>query len=183
LAREGTTNTALIRIRRFGETDTPLTVQYHIWGTAKNGLDYKEIPLTVTMPAGEPSADIVISALEDALKERIETVVIQLILPSPSPVPPPYVVGWPDVAAAVIVDRDVIRPGCRLLPGRLFHVCLPGLSGTGFRLEASENLEDWVEIASGVVIDEAVHFVDPEASKYPKRFYRVIPEPIVTEPE
>jgi hypothetical protein len=69
------------------------------------------------------------------------------------------------------------------LPDRLFHVCLPGINGVGYSLQASENLVDWEEINSGVVTDEAIHFVDPDASNYPNRFYRVVPGPMVTDPE
>lgn len=65
----------------------------------------------------------------------------------------------------------------------MFHLCLPGQDGLSYRVEASDDLATWMEIASGVVCDGAIHFVDPEAPDHPQRFYRAVPEPISMQEE
>ena len=56
-------------------------VSYAIGGTASNGVDYLALPATVTIPAGQRKATIVVVPIDDSLPERIETVVLALRLP------------------------------------------------------------------------------------------------------
>src|SRR5262249_44627876 len=100
IAREGTTNTATFRIRRTGRTNDALKVLYEIHGTASNGVDYVAIPDTVVIPAGRRSARIIITPIDDALPEHIETVVLRLLDADT------YNVGQPRRAAALILDND-----------------------------------------------------------------------------
>src|SRR5262249_59827669 len=58
-----------------GSTDTVLT--YTVAGTA-SGSDYVALSGTVTIPAGQTTAEIDVAALEDALVEGTETVVVTL---------------------------------------------------------------------------------------------------------
>jgi hypothetical protein len=55
-----------------------LTVSYQISGTANNGVDYTNLPGTVTIPAGLPSANIFIEPLYDGELEGDETVRLTL---------------------------------------------------------------------------------------------------------
>jgi hypothetical protein len=125
------TNTATFVVRRAGVTNTPLSVLYEIGGTASNGVDYAALPGSVTIPAGRRSAEIRIVPIDDALPERIETVVLSLIAPHlSSNEPPPYALGQPRRAAAIIVDNDQPRPLTGMLPDHNFHIMRPTARST-----------------------------------------------------
>jgi Calx-beta domain/Bacterial Ig domain len=175
LAREGTTNTAVFRVSRLGNTNDELNVRFEIGGRAENGVDYKRIPNSVVLAAGVRSVRIVIEAIEDDLPEGMESVVLRLLPADSTSTTPPYAIGRPATAAALIVDPGVERPPCRRLDDGMFHVCLPADNGTGYRLMSSTNLVDWEEICTGVVVDGAIHFVDPDAALHGMRFYRAFP--------
>ena len=176
-AQEGTANTATFRVRRVGRTNDPLTVLVAISGSASNGVDYARIPNTVTIPAGHHTAKIVIDPLADNLTEGIETVILTLT-PSPLDVfPPPYVVGQPDKAGAVIVDTDWPDPLTERLPDGHFHLRLPLPNGLPYRLEASTDLIHWEPVVDQVMAGEnGVGYVEPGDRQLRHRFYRVVPE-------
>jgi predicted Ser/Thr protein kinase len=52
-------------ISRSGDKHAPLTVTYQINGSAKNGVDYKKIPKSETIPAGQASTKIVIVPVDN----------------------------------------------------------------------------------------------------------------------
>ncbi len=180
-AREGTNSngeidTATFVVRRNDGTNTDLTVFYSVHGTADNGVDYETLSGSVVIPTGFRSARIVVTPIDDSLKEKIETVVLKLE-PDPSLGPiARYTVGWPNKAAAIIVDNDAPPPPCLRLPDGLFHICLPSNDGFCFRMECSADMLNWTPLCTSVVAGGAIHFVDPEANDYPNRFYRIAPE-------
>ena len=96
--------------------------------------------------------------------------------------PPPYLIGFPGKAAAVIADNDGVRPPTRCLSDGLFHACWDGTNGFCYRIEISSNLVEWLPVCTNSVTDGAVHFVDPDTLDFPHRFYRAVPEPCVAEP-
>jgi hypothetical protein len=171
LAREGVAppNPAVFRLRRSGETDAPLTVHYAVLGTAENGVDYLTIPTSVTIPAGRRTVRVVITPIDDRVPERIETVVLRLY---PAAL---YNVGRWGRAGALILDNDCPAPDTEQLPDRNFHVRADGKNTGCYRVELSDNLEDWESLEANVVTDDAVHFVDPEAGDIGARYYRVVP--------
>jgi hypothetical protein len=176
------TNTATFQVRRSGSIEADLIVHYAIGGTASNGLDYVALPGTVTIPAGARSARITVLPTDDAVPEKVETVVLALRLPassagSPGNVTPPYVIGLPGRAAAYIADNDLPPPPCRRFPDGLFHVVRPGADGWCYRVEVSTNLVDWTVVCTNSISDGAVRFVDPDAPAFGNRFYRMIPQP------
>ncbi|WP_199248851.1 SBBP repeat-containing protein [[Phormidium] sp. ETS-05] len=69
-------------ITRTGDTSNPLTVDYWIcpewWDKAKNGIDYQQIPESITIPAGASSATIDIIPIDDSELEKDEIVDIYL---------------------------------------------------------------------------------------------------------
>jgi len=169
-AREGNPpNTAAFRVRRSGETNAPLTVHFAIRGTASNGVDYVEIPSSVTIPAGRRSASILVTPIDDRRDEPVETVILRLEEAAL------YNVGRWNRAGAIVVDNDRPRPGPICLTDRNFHVRLEGANGAGYRLEISSDLVNWETLEPNMVSDDAIHFVDPEASELGARFYRVLP--------
>jgi hypothetical protein len=48
-------------------------------------------------------------------------------------------------------------------------------NGDIFRVEATEDMGEWVPIQTLTVTDDALHYVDPEAENYPTRIYRFVP--------
>ncbi len=169
-AREGSpANTAAFRVRRSGETNAPLTVHFAIRGTASNGVDYVEIPSSVTIPAGRRTAPVLVTPIDDRRDEPVETVILRLEGAAL------YNVGRWNRAGAIIVDNDRTRPGPLCLPDHSFHVRWDGANGQAYRLEISSDLVNWETLEPNVVSDGAIHFVDPEAAETGVRFYRVQP--------
>jgi hypothetical protein len=171
------TNTATFVIRRAGPTNDALTVCYRVDGTASNGVDYAYLPGMVTIPAGRRSAEIKLVPIDDLLPERLETVVLRLVVPPDTATAlPPYLIGYPGRAAAIIVDNDAPRPATSVLPDHCFHFMRPAANGTCWRIDFSSNLVDWTPIGTTVVTDGAIHFVDPDADDASQRCYRAVPE-------
>ena len=77
-ASEPGDDTGAIKIYRIGDLTQPLTVNYTISGTAINGVDYRQIPQSVTIPAGKDSVIIEIVPIDDQIVEPTETVVLSL---------------------------------------------------------------------------------------------------------
>lgn len=61
----------------------PYTFPVTISGTAINGVDYTQIPSTVTIPTGSTSTSLTIQALSDALTEPQENIVITVTFDQP----------------------------------------------------------------------------------------------------
>jgi len=177
-------NTATFVVRRSGETNSALTVFYAVGGTASNGVDYIALPGQVTIPAGHRAARIEVIPIDDAIPERIETVLLSLqSTPAPAGSPPDYQIGFPRRAAAIILDNDQPRPRCGRLVDGMFHFCEPGTNGYSFYLRASTDLVNWFPLCTNVVTEGAIHFVDPDASGIGSRFYRATPEPNYSPPQ
>jgi len=75
---------------RSGPTNQALAVAYSISGTATNGVDYTELPGSITIPVGEESALISVEALYDDLAEFDETVTLTLELTGEYLIDPAY---------------------------------------------------------------------------------------------
>ena len=172
------TNTATFVVHRAGLTNWPVRVFYELGGTAATGVDYTVSPPAVTIPPGRLSIEIKIVPVDDNLPEPIETVLFTLhpppaIMDSAAP----YIVGFPNHAAAIIVDNDQPRPVTCLLPGGWFHFMNAANTDTWFRIECSPDLVNWTPICTNLPADGALHFVDPDAGDFPQRYYRAVPEP------
>lgn len=78
----GTTNRTVTRVQR-DRSDTTVTVQLQLGGTASPGADYTapSQPLTITFNPGETSKDIVIPIVGDTIVEPDETITLQLVNP------------------------------------------------------------------------------------------------------
>src|SRR6185369_5920382 len=69
---------AVFTVTRTGSAAFPMTVFYHVGGTALNGVDYVGLPGTVTIPTGAVSATIEVDPIDDFLVEPTETVIIKI---------------------------------------------------------------------------------------------------------
>jgi len=78
-AESGTTvNPGTFTVTRTGDTTAALTVNYTIGGTATNTNDYSTLSGSVVIPAGETSAAIALTPVNDATVEGNETVILTL---------------------------------------------------------------------------------------------------------
>lgn len=98
-AVEGKKDPADFVVTRTGEVGADLTVFYTVGGTATNGKDYKALSGKVTIPAGQDSVIIQISALADRETEGSETVILTLIDK------PEYDLGEPKEATIRIIEK------------------------------------------------------------------------------
>ena len=64
--------------RSGAETTAPLTIQFAISGSASNGQDYLNLSTSITIPANQLSATLVMTPITDTTVEGIETVVITI---------------------------------------------------------------------------------------------------------
>jgi hypothetical protein len=85
-------------LTREGDFDLPLTVNLLISGNATNGVDYQNVPSSITIPIGQASAVISILPYVDLNTELNETVSFQIADSSG------YIVGSASTAQVVIED-------------------------------------------------------------------------------
>lgn len=175
-------NTATFAIRRYGPTNDALTVDYSLHGTAENGVDYEKLSGAAVIPAGRRAVAVTVRALADELAEACETVVLRLEEPPlGAPVEAAYRVGWPRQAVAMISDQPWVQPSggarCAVLRDGWLSLCFAAETGGYFRVEASPDLQNWETIFDGLGLDGAVHFIQDDTRLYPRRFYRLLPEP------
>ena len=94
-------DTGTFVISQFGCTNSALTVNYTISGTASNGVDYVALPGSATIPAGTNSVAITISVLDNSLPGCSKTAVLTLS-PSAS-----YAVSSTNSATVTILNNRV----------------------------------------------------------------------------
>jgi hypothetical protein len=163
---------ALFTVRRFGDASDAITVNYHIGGTASNGVDYAMLPGYVNIPAGGCYALIPIVPIDSGISNLAKTVILTL-QPSTN-TPPDYEVGIPSHAAAVIFYKWP-RPLPWLLPDHCFHLNAAGPDGAWFGIETSSDLLNWSGISTNQAFEGSMDFVDPDAPLNPTRYYRAVP--------
>ncbi len=78
-ASEPGSDTGAFTVTRTGGTAAALTVNYRVSGTATSGSDYTALPGSVTIPAGQSSATILVTPLNDTIGESTETVSLFLL--------------------------------------------------------------------------------------------------------
>ncbi len=189
--------TASFLVRRTGSITNAINVAYTIGGTATNGVDYVTLPGTVTIPAGAANATILVTPIDDLIEENYESVSLTLQVPPANVQPPPYSLGLGSTnLTAAIAIRDIYVPTLNRyqralryrFPNRYFGISRtldpgivgappppPGASPTGYTVEASTNLVNWVEIGTIGPDEDSDDFVDVEAGNYESRFYRFVP--------
>ena len=163
---------ALFAVNRLGDASTNLTIGYTVSGTASNGLDYVELPGSVTIPAGQAYALIPVVPIYDGKTNFSKTVVLSLV--SDTNTPPDYKLGLPSRAAALIMDYWP-RPLPMLLADRSFHLNTNGPDGAWFYVENSTNLQSWTCISTNQVVHGSIDYIDPDAPNFSGRFYRAVP--------
>ncbi len=95
-------STGRFTVTRAGNLIPSMVVNYTVSGTASNGVDYQALSGTVTIPAGETTANITVTPIDDALSEGNETVILTVASAAT------YNVGSPGAATIVIQDDEQI---------------------------------------------------------------------------
>jgi hypothetical protein len=175
-------DTLTFRVRRTGPTTSALKVNIAMSGRATNGVDYLKVEDTVTIPAGTNAAWVVVTPINDTVREPAETVVMTL-KPASAPVQPAtiraYVVRPPGRAVAIIADDD--KPGRKVQAhAEGLHLRFEEHAAARVRIEASDDLRTWVPVFSGPVAGGAIDYVDADVPGMRHRFYRAMPEEATT---
>ena len=171
-------NTATFLVRRDSATNADLTVYFSIGGTASNGVDYAAISDYVTIPAGQRYAQIAIVPLNDndSACRSYDTVVLALTVPTN--MPPPYTIGSPASAGAIILEENllpIVPPTIHNLSDNSIQVSLPAANGMSFSLQISADLLNWLSVCTNTVLKGSAQFIDPNGGADPSRFYRIVP--------
>jgi len=77
IAYEGCTS-ATVTFTLENTVAQPTVINYTVGGTATNGVDYNQIPNTVTIPANQSSTSFTVTPVNDGLVEGIETIIISV---------------------------------------------------------------------------------------------------------
>ncbi len=168
---------ATFSVRRWGETNDDLTVDYSISGTASNGVDYVLLTGTVDIPAGQREATITIVPIDVDTNPAPDTVILTL---SPSTnSSPDYHVGFPSSAEALILNSASPLPRLtgRELHDHTFCLSMTGPDGGWFRIDYSTNCTSWTPVCTNQVVSGLINFADPNAAGSPARWYRAVPLP------
>jgi len=102
VATEAGATSGIFTVSRTGKTDADLDVKFSIGGTATEGSDYESVVRSVTIPAGQASAEILITAMDDLLAELDETVILTI---NPDPA---YIVSGSNQATVTIQSDELL---------------------------------------------------------------------------
>jgi hypothetical protein len=161
---------ATFTVHRFGATNDPVTMEYAIGGTASNGVDYAMLPGSVTVAAGDRSAQITVVPIDDGPPDITSTVILKL-KPDTN-----YIIGFPPAAAAIILDSNRPILSSSMLPDLSFHMNATGPDGAWFHIDSSSDLVNWTSLCTNQVVNGSIDFIDPDAQNSQSRFYRAVPE-------
>jgi len=114
-AAEANRNPGSLRISRTGLLTTALTVRFSGAGTATIGSDFTGPTGSVIIPAGQASATVTVTPVDDLLVEGNETVILTLMANSA------YVLGSARSATVTITDNDTKRPVLIVIPNNDFY--------------------------------------------------------------
>jgi len=106
--------------RPAGDHSAPLTVQFALSGSAVAGIDYIALGTSVTIAAGEPTAQILVMPLEDGLTDGDKNLTLAIAAD------PSYTVGAPESANIQILDLPFNRWRIENFPGDLDNSAISG---------------------------------------------------------
>jgi hypothetical protein len=155
LAMEQGTAAGKFTITRSPEdTSSPLTVFYTITGTASNGVDYASIPNSVTIPAGQTSADVTVTPIDDSIPEASESVVLSVKGSGG------YSVGFPFSDTVSIADNETPQLQILSLSTNLYAGQASDYAALRFRRLGDTNVDLTLDASSFAFGGTAVSNVD-----------------------
>lgn len=78
LATEPGGDSGSFTISRAGATNSAVTISFSLGGTATNGVDYEPVPLSITLPVGEVSSNVVVTPKSEPSATGYKTVILSL---------------------------------------------------------------------------------------------------------
>lgn len=124
-----------------------LVVNYQLSGTASNGIDYVNLPGTVTIPAGQPGTLVNLVPINDTVAEGIETVTLTVL---PGAGYSPEVLG---LNTLEIIDNEVLPTSVGFQTAQTLTSESPGANGefrdVEVRLSAASLAPVTVEVVGG----------------------------------
>src|SRR6185503_10873755 len=100
VAAEPGSDTGAFTFTRTGSTAAPLTVHFHVNGTALSGVDFVALGSSIEIAAGASTAVLAVTPLDDTIREVDERVVLTLAAD------PAYVLGTTAPTTVTIRDND-----------------------------------------------------------------------------
>ncbi|MDA7888596.1 PKD domain-containing protein, partial [Akkermansiaceae bacterium] len=95
--------TSAVQVTRVGSITEELTVSLSVSGEATSGVDYSGVPASVTIPAGQSSAEFTISVIDDSVREGHEAIFVTPVATGL------FSIGSGGVASVTIVDDEVAQ--------------------------------------------------------------------------
>lgn len=127
-----------LRLLRRANAGVALTIPLLVGGTAVPDRDYRALPASVSLPAGDTSATIIVQTLPNQTPEPDRTVIIDV------PQSPAYQIGAPGGVVVTIADDDPFARGLTLAP-------LQALREDATGPQAAALLQvDWAAATAGV---------------------------------
>jgi len=115
IAAEGCVETIVTLTRDQEDAGTALTLPINVSGTATEGVDYTNLPPSITFPAGATQAQFSYTAFEDGIAEGEESIILTLPYTDPCGNPAEFVLnlGIDDINPVLveITGEDVTCPG------------------------------------------------------------------------
>ncbi len=112
---EGCVSATVTLERGVNGANVPLTIPVNVSGTAAEGVDYSNIPNTVTFPVGQTTVQFSFDAFADGITEGLETIIIEFPITDPCGNVTPLVIelGIDDIdpVAVTIESGEVLCPG------------------------------------------------------------------------
>jgi hypothetical protein len=165
-------NPAVITFTRAGDTQSPLTINYSIAGSAVNGQDYQVVPPTtgtaaLSIPAGASSADLNILPL--ASTGAVGGLTIHFAVQPTSS----YAVGSPSTVD-VTLSGNTVPANLRVSTNGAI-LTWASSSSKQYHVAYKNNLTDptWTPIGQVTAVNSTSSWVDSTAASSPKRFYLV----------
>ena len=77
-------------------------------------------------------------------------------------------------ASALFLIQPLQFTSAGFLANRQFQLVLAGVAGSNYVLQATTNFSAWTPISTNTALTNLFNLVDPKATNYPYRFYRVL---------
>jgi hypothetical protein len=151
-------------------------VTYSISGTASNGVDYVELPGSVTIATNSDIALIPIVPIDHGPPYAPKTVILTLTPDISASPEAGYIVGFPKCAEVLIV-HDILPPVPAVLPDGSFHLGGSGPDGAWFTVEASPDLQNWTAVETNQVVNGAIDYLDCGCAGTAQQYYQAVPNP------